>query len=74
MMGIYAVTTLVFTFFFLHPTIGLANTTVSSSRMIGWLWYFFVESYGSVIIASFWVIVTVQIQVASATKPTNFTI
>ncbi|MFC1841715.1 NTP/NDP exchange transporter [Candidatus Dependentiae bacterium] len=58
MMGIYAVTALAFTFAFMSPTIGLANTTVSSSRWIGWLWYWFIESYGSVIIASFWVIVT----------------
>jgi len=58
MMGMYAVATLTFMFFFMHPTIGLANTTISSSRIIGWLWYWFIESYGSVIIASFWVIVT----------------
>ncbi|MFC1842904.1 NTP/NDP exchange transporter [Candidatus Dependentiae bacterium] len=58
MMGIYAIAALAFTFFFMDPKIGLANTTVSSSRIIGWLWYWFIESYGSVIIASFWVIVT----------------
>jgi len=58
MMTIYAVAALVFAFFFMHPTIGLANKTVSSTRIIGWLWYWFIESYGSIIIASFWVIVT----------------
>jgi len=58
MMVIYAVAALAFTFCFMDPKIGLANKTVSSSRMLGWLWYWFIESYGSVIVASFWVIVT----------------
>jgi len=58
MLTLYAIAALVFMILFKHPTIGLANKTVSSSRIIGWLWYWYIESYGSLIIASFWVIVT----------------
>jgi ATP/ADP translocase len=55
--GLYAVLMMVWTAIFLHPTIGLANTEPSHWRMSGWLWYVFVESFGSLVIALFWAIV-----------------
>ena len=55
--GLYAVLMIVWTIIFMHPTLGLANTTPSTWRITGWLWYVFVESFGSLVIALFWAIV-----------------
>lgn len=43
--------------FFALPGVGLANTVTSSSRISGWLWYTFVESFGSLVVALFWAFV-----------------
>lgn len=51
---LYAVLALIFGFLLANPVIGLPNTVVDSSRALGWLWYVFVESYGSIMVASFW--------------------
>lgn len=51
---IYGGLALAFGFMFMSPTIGLANTTVSTGRWIGWAWYVFVESFGSLMVALFW--------------------
>lgn len=50
----YAVLMLFWALFFLSPTLGLANTAASPWRIGGWLWYVFVESFGSIMIALFW--------------------
>jgi len=50
----YGFIAVLFMLAFLHPTIGLANTVQSPYRIIGWLWYFYVESFGSLIVALFW--------------------
>jgi len=36
----------------------LANTVASPARYIGWAWYAFVESYGSLIVVLFWAFAT----------------
>jgi len=54
LLGMYAIATLLFMGVFMHPTIGLANKAASSTRIIGWMWYVFVESFGSLIVALFW--------------------
>lgn len=51
---LYSLVCLIFGLCLQHPEIGLPNTFVDSSRMLGWLWYVFVESYGSIMVASFW--------------------
>lgn len=51
---LYAVMALIFGLCLAHPDMGLPNTQVDSSRALGWLWYVFVESYGSIMVASFW--------------------
>jgi ATP:ADP antiporter, AAA family len=51
---LYSLITLVFGILLADPVIGLPNTVVDSSRILGWLWYIFVESYGSIVVASFW--------------------
>ena len=50
----YIVGVIIFGLLFYHQTIGLANTQVDSGRIVGWLWYVFVESYGSIVVALFW--------------------
>ena len=37
-----------------HETIGMRNTTPDPRRLVGWLSYFAVESYGSLMVALFW--------------------
>lgn len=54
----YAIAALAFAWGFAHPEIGLANTTPSGWRFIGWAWYVFVESFGSLVVALFWGITT----------------
>ena len=55
--GLYAVLMIAWALFFMSPTLGLANTEASIWRISGWLWYVFVESFGSLVIALFWAIV-----------------
>ncbi len=54
--AVYGCLGLFFTWAFLNPDIGLANTMASPMRIIGWAWYVYVESFGSLIIALFWAI------------------
>jgi AAA family ATP:ADP antiporter len=54
----YTVLTAFFAYAFMDPVLGLANTVASPDRYLGWLWYVFVESFGSLIVALFWVIAT----------------
>lgn len=70
----YAIATLVFGFLFLHPTIGLANKTVDASRIIGWAWYVFVESYGSLMVALFWAFATDITSPESAKRGFSFVV
>lgn len=52
--GMYALISCVFGLCMVHPLIGLSNTDLNVYRSLGWLWYAFVESFGSIIVASFW--------------------
>lgn len=63
----YAIALFVFMFFFMHPSIGLANTVANSHRWIGWAWYAFVESIGSLVVAAFWAF-TADITMPEAAK------
>lgn len=51
---LYGIAALIFSWFFLDPHYGIANTVHSPWRIIGWLWYVYVESFGSLIVALFW--------------------
>lgn len=55
---VYGCALLVFMLLFMHPTIGLANLAASPTRIIGWAWYIFVESIGSLVVACFWAFTT----------------
>ncbi|MBS1987287.1 hypothetical protein JST99_05130 [Candidatus Dependentiae bacterium] len=54
----YGVAALAFAAGFMHPTIGLSNVVEDPSRWIGWAWYVYVESFGSLIVALFWAFTT----------------
>lgn len=51
---ISAVSSLLFGYCMMHPTIGLTNTVLSQWRLLGWAWYSFVEIFGSLMVALFW--------------------
>lgn len=54
----YGVTMILFAWAFSNPDIGLLNTVASPDRYLGWAWYAYVESFGSLIVALFWAIAT----------------
>lgn len=52
--GFYGITGLILAALLQHPTIGLANQIPDATRLIGWVWYVYVESFGSLLPALFW--------------------
>ncbi|MBN2267171.1 MAG: hypothetical protein JW725_02400 [Candidatus Babeliaceae bacterium] len=54
---IYGLGGIIFAYFLGHPTIGLANTMQSSSRLFGWFFYFFIEGYQPFVISLIWAFV-----------------
>jgi ATP:ADP antiporter, AAA family len=54
LVGLYGILGMLFVYFFYDPNIGLANTTTSSTRLIGWLFFLYVESYISLMISLYW--------------------
>jgi ATP:ADP antiporter, AAA family len=50
----YALASIVFAFFIFDPVAGIANTVENPHRYLGWTFYLFVESFGSLMIALFW--------------------
>jgi len=55
---IYGILMIFWGIIFAMPGIGLANTVASPLRIVGWLWYVFVESFGSLVVALFWAFTT----------------
>ncbi|MBN1549117.1 hypothetical protein JW872_00475 [Candidatus Babeliales bacterium] len=53
---IYALSSLCFAYFLNDPIYGIPNTVESPTRIIGWLWYVFVESAGTMFVPLFWAI------------------
>jgi len=51
---LYAVLCLVFAFFMLDPVSGLQNTNQSPYRLMGWLFFFFVEGFSPFVLGVFW--------------------
>ncbi|MCL5436858.1 MAG: hypothetical protein M1549_03220 [Candidatus Dependentiae bacterium] len=60
---LYACIGLTCAYFIGHPSIGLPNTHASATRIFGWFFYFFLESYQPFLISVFWSFVS------SVTKP-----
>ena len=55
---VYAVALILWSLFFALPAVGLSNSVASPLRISGWLWYVFVESFGSLMVALFWAFTT----------------
>ncbi|KAJ8609887.1 hypothetical protein CTAYLR_007500 [Chrysophaeum taylorii] len=49
-----------------HRTIGMENTVPKPSRILGWLCYFAIESYGSLAVALFWAFTNASIDLEDA--------
>lgn len=54
LIGLYGTLGLVFVACFYHPVIGLQNTDVGAHRLIGWLFYLYVESFISLMVSLYW--------------------
>jgi ATP:ADP antiporter, AAA family len=50
----------------MHPTHGLANQQPSPSRLLGWISYCAIESFGSVMVSLFWSFANSNISLATA--------
>lgn len=50
----HALVGIIMFFFLRHPVYGLPNTLQSSSRLFGWIFYLFLESFGAFMSAVFW--------------------
>ena len=70
----YVVTIFYSAFFFLialllmSPALGLANTVASPKRILGWVIYVGIESFGSLVVALFWSFVASTTEASSAKK------
>jgi AAA family ATP:ADP antiporter len=53
----YAITGSLLALMLAHPTIGLANTTPGPDRIIGWLFYLFVDTYISPLNTLYWTLI-----------------
>lgn len=67
----YAIITLCCGIWLMHPIHGLANTELSPYRLIGWIWYATVESFGSIMVTTFWGFVADISQPGSAKQGFN---
>lgn len=52
----------------LHPTIGLSNTKADPTRILGWLSYVTIESFGSMVVQCYWALVNSSVDVQFAKK------
>lgn len=51
---IFGVANLIFAYYIGHPEIGILNTNAHPTRLLGWLFYFFVEGYSPFVVGVFW--------------------
>lgn len=64
----YAALFFIIAYFLAHPTIGLANTVADKSRVLGWVIYLGIESFGSLVVALFWSFVASTTDTSSAKR------
>jgi len=64
--GFYAAVFFIISVFLDHPTIGLQNTNADPSRILGWVSYCTIESFGSICISCFWAFVNSSIDLEGA--------
>jgi AAA family ATP:ADP antiporter len=68
MFSFYAILFLGISYFVGHPDIGLANSVLSKWRILGWVIYLSIESFGSLAVALFWSFVASSNDTISAKK------
>lgn len=69
MMGVgYGVLFAIMGLMLMHPTIGLANTKSDPYRLLGWISYITIESFGSMVVQSYWALVNASVDVNFAKK------
>jgi ATP:ADP antiporter, AAA family len=69
MMGLaYAVLFTVMGLLLMHPTIGLANADSSPYRLLGWISYCTIESFGSMVVQCYWALVNASVDMPFAKK------
>jgi ATP:ADP antiporter, AAA family len=54
LVAVYSALGILFVYFMKHPTIGLANPLQSPTRLLGWGFYLYVESYISLMVSLYW--------------------
>jgi AAA family ATP:ADP antiporter len=52
--AIYSVGSCIFAVLLSHETLGITNTIADNWRLVGWAYYLFVESFGSIMVVLFW--------------------
>jgi len=50
----HAIGGLIFAYLLSHPVMGVANTEISPNRYLGWVFYFFMESFDAFFSTTFW--------------------
>lgn len=68
MGGIYALIFGITAFLLSHPTIGLPNNTADPTRLLGWVSYIAIESFGSIVVQCYWALINSSVDVNFAKK------
>ncbi len=66
--GFYTAVFLLITLLINNPIVGLGNPSIGPHRWLGWLTYFSIESFGSIIVALFWSFVASITEAQSAKR------
>jgi AAA family ATP:ADP antiporter len=66
--GFYGTLFAAVAYMLMHPTIGTANTVAAPDRLLGWIIYLGVESFGSLTVPLFWSFVNSSTDATSAKK------
>jgi len=66
--GFYGCLFIIISILLTHPTIGIANTVSGNDRILGWVIYVAIESFGSIVVALFWSFVASVMDPVSAKR------
>ena len=68
MAGVYGALFTIMGFMLMHPTMGLPNTSPSPDRLLGWISYCTIESFGSMVVQAYWALVNASVDVHFAKR------
>ena len=66
--ALYSILFITISFFLRHPEIGLDNEVANPNRILGWVVYIAIESFGSLLVSLFWSFVASNTDASSAKK------